>query len=93
VIHELKSYGIDVHVHDPVPDAEDARQEYGIVLESWDALPCADAIVVAVAHRQFVARPLTDYFVKLVKHGCFIDVKSQFDMKAVQQAGHMAWRL
>ena len=93
VIQELKSYGIDVHVHDPVPDAEEARHEYGLTLESWDALPCAEAIVVAVAHRQFVARPLADYFVKLVKHGCFIDVKGQFDMGAVQQAGHTAWRL
>jgi UDP-N-acetyl-D-galactosamine dehydrogenase len=93
VIQELKSYGIDVHVHDPVPDAEEARHEYGLTLESWDALPCADAIVVAVAHRQFVARPLADYFVKLVKRGCFIDVKGQFDMKAVEQAGHTAWRL
>ena len=93
VIHELKSYGIEVHVHDPVPDAEEARHEYGLTLESWDALPCADAIVIAVAHRQFVARPLADYFVKLVKHGCFIDVKGQFDMRAVQQAGHTAWRL
>ena len=65
VIQELKSYGIDVHVHDPVPDAEEARHEYGLALELWDALPCADAIVVAVAHRQFVARPLADYFVKL----------------------------
>src|SRR5678815_874547 len=87
VIHELKSYGIDVHVHDPVPDAEEARHEYGLTLESWDALPCADAIVVAVAHRQFVVKPLADYFVKLVKRGCFIDVKGQFDMKAVEQAG------
>jgi UDP-N-acetyl-D-galactosamine dehydrogenase len=93
VIHELKSYGIDVHVHDPVPDAEEARHEYGLTLESWDALPCADAIVVAVAHRQFVIKPLADYFVKLVKRGCFIDVKGQFDMKAVEQAGHTVWRL
>jgi len=93
VIQELKSYGIDVHVHDPVPDAEEARHEYGLTLESWDALPCADAIVVAVAHRQFVVKPLADYFVKLVKRGCFIDVKGQFDMRAVQQAGHTAWRL
>jgi len=93
VIHELKSYGIDVHVHDPVPDAEEARHEYGLTLESWDALPCADAIVVAVAHRQFVVKPLADYFVKLVKRGCFIDVKGQFDMKAVEQAGHTVWRL
>jgi len=56
-------------------------------------LPRADAVVVAVAHRQFVARPLADYLTKGVEHGCFIDVKSQFDMKALQSAGLTVWRL
>lgn len=93
VIHELKSYGVEVHVHDPIPDAAEARHEYGIELESWDALPRADAIVVAVAHRQFVAKPLADYYSKVVEHGCFIDVKSKFDMRALQQAGLTIWRL
>ena len=34
VIHELQSYGIDVHVHDPVADAAEARHEYGLELET-----------------------------------------------------------
>ena len=93
VINELKSYGINVHVHDPVPDAAEARHEYGIELEPWDALPRADAVVVAVAHRQFVAMPLAYYLAKVVEHGCFIDVKSQFDMTALQGTGLTVWRL
>ena len=93
VIQELKSYGMDVHVHDPVADAEEARHEYGLELEPWDALPRADAVVVAVAHRQFVARPLADYFAKVNENGCFIDVKSQFDTAALRQAGLTVWRL
>ena len=93
VIQELKSYGISVHVHDPVSDSREARHEYDLELESWDALPCAEAIVVAVAHRQFVTRPLVDYSAKLVEHGCFIDVKSRFDMAALQRAGLTVWRL
>jgi UDP-N-acetyl-D-galactosamine dehydrogenase len=93
VIHELKSYGIDVHVHDPVPDAEEARHQYGLELEPWDALPRANAVVVAVAHRQFIARPLADYLAKVVEGGCFIDVKSQFDVTALQRAGLAVWRL
>ncbi len=93
VIQELKSFGVDVHVHDPVPDAAEARHEYGLELESWDALPRADAIVVAVAHRQFIAKSLADYLGKVVEHGCFIDVKSQFDMTAFQGAGLTVWRL
>ena len=93
VINELKSYGIDVHVHDPVADVAEADHEYGIALESWEALPRADATVVAVAHTQFIARPLTDYCAKSAEHACFIDVKGKFDLTALQQAGLTVWRL
>jgi UDP-N-acetyl-D-galactosamine dehydrogenase len=93
VIHELKSYGMHVHVHDPVSDAGEAHHEYGLELESWDALPRADAIIVAVAHREFVSKPLPEYFAKVVEQGCFIDIKSLFDLKVLQQAGLTVWRL
>ena len=53
VISELRSYGADVHVHDPVADAQEAVHEYGVTLRSWDQLPRAHAMVVAVAHREF----------------------------------------
>jgi UDP-N-acetyl-D-galactosamine dehydrogenase len=93
VVHELKSYGVDVHVHDPVSDVAEARHEYGIELEPWEALPRAEAVVLAVAHRQFLARPLEDYLTKVVERGCVIDVKSQLDMAALQRAGLTVWRL
>jgi UDP-N-acetyl-D-galactosamine dehydrogenase len=93
VVQELQSYGVDVHVHDPVPDPEEARHEYGLNLEPWEALPRAEALVLAVAHRQFLARPLEDYLAKVVERGCFIDVKSQLDMRALQRAGLTVWRL
>jgi UDP-N-acetyl-D-galactosamine dehydrogenase len=93
VIHELKSYGVNVHVHDPVPDPAEARHEYGLELEPWDALPRAHAVVVAVAHRQFIARPVADYLAKVVEGGCFMDVKSQFDVGPLRQAGLTVWRL
>ena len=38
-------------------------------------------------------RPLADYLAKVVERGCFIDVKSQFDMTALQRAGLTVWRL
>jgi UDP-N-acetyl-D-galactosamine dehydrogenase len=93
VIQELNSYGIDVHVHDPVADIEESREEYGLELKTWDALPRADAVVVAVAHQQFLTRPLGDYLAKLTEGGCFIDVKSQFDLPALRDAGLTVWRL
>ncbi|MGH8671664.1 MAG: nucleotide sugar dehydrogenase, partial [Burkholderiales bacterium] len=93
VIRELESYGMKVYVHDPVPSSGEAMHEYGLKLHSWKDLPRADAIVVAVAHRQFVARPLADYLAKVVKNGCFIDVKSQFDPAALKRKGLAVWRL
>jgi len=93
VINELKSYGVQVFVHDPVPDPEAARHEYGLELISWEKLPIAEAMVVAVAHRQFRNMSTETLARKIAKGGCFIDVKSQFDGKALAAAGLCVWRL
>jgi UDP-N-acetyl-D-glucosamine/UDP-N-acetyl-D-galactosamine dehydrogenase len=93
VINELRSYGVEVHVHDPVPEPTEAEHEYGVTLVDWDALPKAEAVVVAVAHKQFLARPPADYAAKLINAGCFVDVKSQFDPAALKAAGLCVWRL
>jgi UDP-N-acetyl-D-glucosamine/UDP-N-acetyl-D-galactosamine dehydrogenase len=93
IVSELKTYGVEVHVHDPVACAKESKREYGIELESWETLPQADALVVAVGHKELLARPLGDIQAKLNKGGCFIDVKSQFDGKAITEAGFSVWRL
>ncbi len=93
IIHELRSYGCDVHVFDPVADADEAAHEYGVKLESWESLPRADAVVVAVPHKEVLALSLTDFQSKLNDKGCFIDVKAQFDPKALREAGYCVWRL
>jgi UDP-N-acetyl-D-glucosamine/UDP-N-acetyl-D-galactosamine dehydrogenase len=93
VIHELQSYGIEVFVHDPVPTQEEARHEYSIELISWDDLPVADAIVVAVAHSEFLKMG-PDHLAKKVRaKGCFIDVKSAFDPAMLSRTGLSTWRL
>ncbi|MGJ9418478.1 nucleotide sugar dehydrogenase [Massilia sp. CMS3.1] len=93
IVHELQSYGVDVHVYDPLADAGEAEHEYGIKLETWDSLPKADAFIAAVPHKEVLAMSLTDFQTKLNDGGCFIDVKSQFDEKAIREAGYCVWRL
>ncbi|MYM32525.1 nucleotide sugar dehydrogenase [Duganella sp. CY15W] len=93
VIAELKSYGVEVFVHDPHAEAEGAQHEYGVELTSWQDLPRADAIVAAVSHREFVAMAAEDFASKLVKGGAFIDVKAVFNQAELQQAGIRVWRL
>ena len=93
VINELRSYGADVHVHDPVADADAAVHEYGVTLTPWERLPRAHAVVVAVAHRQFRARPVDDFVDKLEPGGLFVDVKCQADAESLRQRGISVWRL
>ncbi len=93
IVHELESYGVDVHVFDPVADAGEAWHEYNIRLETWDSLPQADAVIVAVPHKEALALSVSDFQSKLNEGGCFVDVKSQFEPKPLQEAGYCVWRL
>jgi UDP-N-acetyl-D-galactosamine dehydrogenase len=93
VISELREYGLAVHVHDPRATANDAREHYGVELQSWDALPQADALVLAVAHREFLQLPLDRLLLKVKPGGCVIDVKSVLDSKALAASGRRVWRL
>ncbi len=93
VIRELQSFGATVHVHDPVAQGEEAEHEYGIRLVSWDRLPKANAIVTAVAHREFTERPLEQLLAKLSDGGVYIDVKCTADASALRARGVHVWRL
>ncbi|MDO8439388.1 MAG: nucleotide sugar dehydrogenase [Telluria sp.] len=93
VIAELTSFGVEVFVHDPYADPDEAMHEYGVKLVSWDELPRADAIVAAVSHKQLCDTPIEDFQKKLVKGGCFIDVKACFDAEQLREAGIKVWRL
>src|SRR5574340_443321 len=92
-IRGLQSYGVEVFVHDPVADHAEAMHEYGIRLCTWEDMPRSAAIVAAVAHDEFNARPLDDYLGKLQPAGVFIDVKSRYDQQALAGRGITVWRL
>jgi UDP-N-acetyl-D-galactosamine dehydrogenase len=62
-------------------------------LLGWEELPRADAVVAAVSHQQLVALSVEDLQRKLIKGGCFIDVKAAFDRQALERAGIRVWRV
>jgi UDP-N-acetyl-D-galactosamine dehydrogenase len=49
--------------------------------------------VLAVAHREFAARPVDHFVGKLEKGGLFVDVKCQADAQALRDRGGCVWRL
>ncbi|WP_018506414.1 nucleotide sugar dehydrogenase [Thiobacillus thioparus] len=94
LVKELKDFGCDVAVHDPIAESQEAEHEYGIRLTPWEQLPGnADAIVAAVSHAEYLAMPLADLTSGLRKGGIFTDVKSAYDQAAIKAAGFNVWRL
>ncbi|HEX7766867.1 MAG TPA: nucleotide sugar dehydrogenase [Nitrospira sp.] len=94
IINELREYGVQVVVHDPIAESEEAVHEYGIKLVDLKQIKDVDGVIVAVAHRSFLEiglgellKPLRDQ-----ESGVLIDVKSIFDPSKVPSSIKY-WRL
>ncbi|HMS83213.1 MAG TPA: nucleotide sugar dehydrogenase [Nitrospira sp.] len=81
IIRELLEYGVQVLVHDPIAEKEEAVAEYGIHLVEWDEMKNLDGLIVAVAHKRFSDVGLQTLLAKLrsQNQGVLIDIKSIFD--------------
>jgi len=93
VVRELQTYGLNVHVHDPVASASEALAEYSVELVEWSDLPVAGAIVAAVSHRRLVELPTEQVLAKLAPGGVYADVKCTADVAELQAHGARVWRL
>lgn len=93
VIRELETYGVTVHVHDPLASPQEAWHEYGVELIQWEHLPRANAIVAAVPHERLLQRRVDEIVAKLSAGGLYMDVKSTADAFALHARGVTVWRL
>jgi UDP-N-acetyl-D-galactosamine dehydrogenase len=93
LVRELQDYDCDILIHDPIASAEEAKDEYGLMLTPWDNLPQADAIVAAVSHQQYLKMPLNNLLAKLKPTGVFVDVKSVYPERRIREQGIQVWRL
>ena len=53
IIDELRSFGLEVLVHDPLADADEAKHEYGVELVQREAIEGVDAMILAVPHEAY----------------------------------------
>ncbi len=97
IINRLKEYDITPVVIDPWADVNDVMREYGVELAEAGEISDADCVIIAVAHNEFKAMPLSeiDKIFKDTenKNKVLVDVKSMIDKKAAQNAGYRYWRL
>lgn len=95
VITELKEYGANVHVIDPIAPKEEAKREYGIILEDENCIKNMDAVVVAVGHKEYremEIEKLRKYFNPVYSKPLLIDVKSIFNREKAEKE-YDYWRL
>ncbi|MEE4330853.1 MAG: nucleotide sugar dehydrogenase [Wenzhouxiangella sp.] len=82
LIRALEDFQLDVDVHDPWSDPQEARSTYGIELIEDPAAAAYTAVIHAVAHRQFAERQDT-LRSPLIDGGVLYDVRSTLDRTLV----------
>jgi UDP-N-acetyl-D-galactosamine dehydrogenase len=93
LIDEFKSYGVELLVHDPMADMNEAMRYYNVGLCNWNDLTDLDAIVLCVSHNEYKALSIDDYRNMLNPGAVLMDVKAACDVTEFKQAGINLWRL
>jgi len=94
IVKELREYGIEPIVTDPMADATEAKRLYDIDFVDMSTINGMDAVVLAVAHAQFTKLKMSE-----IDHLCdggkkvLIDVKGILNRKEYEAAGYSYWRL
>jgi UDP-N-acetyl-D-glucosamine/UDP-N-acetyl-D-galactosamine dehydrogenase len=76
VIRELRQFGIDPKVHDPLVDPDTAQRDYGQPILPLEEMNDLQALVLAVPHKQYLDRERSRIFQMMRPGGTLFDVKS-----------------
>jgi UDP-N-acetyl-D-galactosamine dehydrogenase len=108
IINELKEYGIDIVVTDPVSDKNELIEEYGIGLIDYNKINNVDAIILAVSHKEYRKMSIEDFNKLYSKSNILdevaatkeefekkvlIDVKGILDKNSINNKEFVYWRL
>ncbi len=94
IVNELREYGIQPVITDPLADADEAKRLYGVEFSDMSAVHDMDAVILSVAHDSFKTLTMEDidgFFGRGKK--VLIDIKGMFDRKLFESAGYVYWRL
>jgi len=79
VANALKEYDVNVDIYDPRADSAQAQHEYGLALIDKPQTTCYDAVILAVAHKEFIALGQQQVRSYLKPEGLLYDLKNAFD--------------
>jgi len=93
IIGELKDYGVDVQVCDPLADPREALHEYGVILVPQSEMRPAVAVVAAVAHAAYRGLTGADLAALMGERPVLVDVKGMYNRQQIKEAGIRIWSL
>lgn len=95
IVKRLREYGISPLVSDPMADAAEVFEEYGIEMIDFQDVREADCIILAVAHTAFrtLSAAELDFMFQAAGNKVLVDVKGIVDKKEAEQFGWLYWRL
>lgn len=96
IVEELREYGIEPIITDPVADGNEANREYGITLTDPEEVKDMDAVILAVAHENYKSltkEDLAGMYAPRHEIKVLSDIKGLLDRKEYEQSGFLYWRL
>jgi UDP-N-acetyl-D-galactosamine dehydrogenase len=92
ILTELRQFGIEASIHDPLAHAPEAVHEYGLHLASLDTFQKLDALILAVSHKPYMDMGQAKLQAMVREGGVLVDVKSVLDPSKVDR-GLKYWSL
>jgi len=94
IVKELREYGIEPAIADPVADSDEAERLYGIKFCDMSDVSNMDAIILAVAHDEFSELSIREMNAMFgAGQKVLLDLKGLFNRKEYENAGYRYWRL
>lgn len=96
ILKELSEYSVTAFVADHIADKAEAKQLYNINIYDVTEINNCDAIIVAVAHDEFLSykyEKICSFYKNTPKKKVMIDVKGIYDKKQYSKDNFIYWRL
>lgn len=95
IVRELREYGVEPVITDPVADEKEAHREYGVNFTKDESIKEMDAVILAVAHKEYEKldeKQLAAYY-KQESPKILADLKGMLNKEQYEAAGYSYWRL
>lgn len=94
IVKELREYGIDPKIADPIADVNEAKRIYKVEFCDISDIKHMDAIILAVAHDEFTKFSLNEIDNMFgVGEKVLLDIKGLLNRKEYENAGYHYWSL